>query len=119
MWLLAGGEWSASRPGCYPGGKKPPYPFDRRVGELHRRSGRRGEVKILDPIRYTDCAIQAQLYICNIKSLLSGMCIMFYLKLWRRGNLKQDYGNTASFQISIRRRNNCDAIETHMRVERK
>jgi hypothetical protein len=40
---LAGGEWSASRPGRFtPGGKSPRYPLDRRLGGPQSRS-RRGE----------------------------------------------------------------------------
>jgi hypothetical protein len=31
---IVGGEWSASRPGCFiPRGKSSRYPFDRRLGE--------------------------------------------------------------------------------------
>jgi hypothetical protein len=40
---LVGGEWSASR------GKSPQCPLDRRSGGPQSRSGRHGEVKILDP----------------------------------------------------------------------
>jgi hypothetical protein len=58
-------------PAALPPGKEPRYPSDRRLGGLQRRSGRRGEDKILYPTgtqtpapcrpasRYTDCAIQA------------------------------------------------------------
>jgi hypothetical protein len=45
-----GGEWSASRLGCFaPRRKSPRYPLDRKVGGPHSRSGWRGEQKILDP----------------------------------------------------------------------
>jgi hypothetical protein len=74
---LVGGEWSASRPHpLYPRKKCPWYPLDRRLDGPQRCSGRRGEVKILDPTgtqnsdpsvdqpiarRYTDCDIPAPL----------------------------------------------------------
>jgi hypothetical protein len=46
---VAGGEWSASRPGRFtPRGKSPQYPLDRRLGGPQGRSGLRGEEKILD-----------------------------------------------------------------------
>jgi hypothetical protein len=67
---LAGGEWSASRPGRFTPGESPRYPLNRRLGEPQNRSGRFGEEKILDPSgiriptprsssRYTDYAIPA------------------------------------------------------------
>jgi hypothetical protein len=55
----------------YPREKSPRYPLDRRLGGPQSRSGRFGEVKIIDPTgtrtptpqssnsRYTDCAIPA------------------------------------------------------------
>jgi hypothetical protein len=44
---LAGGEWSASRPGRFtPGGNNPRYPLDRRLGGPQSRSGRRREMKV-------------------------------------------------------------------------
>jgi hypothetical protein len=43
---LAGGEWSASCPGRFTPGER-----DRRLGGPQSRSGRRGDVKILDPTR--------------------------------------------------------------------
>jgi hypothetical protein len=47
---LVGGEWSATRYGCFnPQGNNPQYLFDRRLGEPQSRSGRRGQEKILDP----------------------------------------------------------------------
>jgi hypothetical protein len=47
---LVGGEWSASRTGCFTsGGKSRQYPLDRRLGGLQSRSGRLGEKKILNP----------------------------------------------------------------------
>jgi hypothetical protein len=70
---LVGGEWSASRPGRFtPRGKSPRYPLDRKLDGPQSRSGRHGEVKILDPTgtrtptprsasRYTDCAIPAHM----------------------------------------------------------
>jgi hypothetical protein len=46
---LAGGEWSASRPGRFtPEKKRPWYPLDRRLGGHKTQYGRRGEEKILD-----------------------------------------------------------------------
>jgi hypothetical protein len=45
---LAGGEWSASRPGYFTSGKEPRYPSDRRLGGPQSRSGRLGEETILD-----------------------------------------------------------------------
>jgi hypothetical protein len=48
---LVGGEWSASRPGCFtPGERAPLYPLDRRLGGPQSWSGRH-EVKILAPTR--------------------------------------------------------------------
>jgi hypothetical protein len=48
---LAGGQWSASRPGRFTrGGKRPRYPLDRRLGGPQSRSGRFGEENILDTI---------------------------------------------------------------------
>jgi hypothetical protein len=45
--VLAGGKWSASRPGRFtPGETAPPYPLDRRLGGPQYRSGRSGEEKI-------------------------------------------------------------------------
>jgi hypothetical protein len=47
---LAGGEWSALRPGRFTSGEKSlRYPLDRSLGGPQNRSGRRGEEKILDP----------------------------------------------------------------------
>jgi hypothetical protein len=47
---LAGGKWSASRPGRFtPRGRKPGYPLDRRLGGPQKKSERHGEEKILDP----------------------------------------------------------------------
>jgi hypothetical protein len=50
--VLAGGEWSASRPDRFtPGEKSPRYPLDKRLGGPQNRygsSGRCGEEKILD-----------------------------------------------------------------------
>jgi hypothetical protein len=47
---LAGGEWSASRPGpLYPRGNRPRYPLDRRLGGPQSLAGQCGEEKILDP----------------------------------------------------------------------
>jgi hypothetical protein len=44
--VLDGGEWSASRPGCFtPQGKSPWYALDRRLGGSQNRSGRGGEEK--------------------------------------------------------------------------
>jgi hypothetical protein len=51
---LVGIEWSASRPDrSNPGENSPPYPLDRRLGELQIWFGRRGEEKILDPTGVT------------------------------------------------------------------
>jgi hypothetical protein len=47
---LAEDECSALRNGLlYPLGKSPMYPLDRRLGGFQSRSGRQGEVNILDP----------------------------------------------------------------------
>jgi hypothetical protein len=47
--VLAGVEWSASRPGpLYLRGKSPRYQLDRMLGGPQSRSGKRGEEKILD-----------------------------------------------------------------------
>jgi hypothetical protein len=46
---LAGGEWSASRPGRFTPGKEPRYSLDRRLDGPQSRYGRRGEEKIPDP----------------------------------------------------------------------
>jgi hypothetical protein len=40
---LYGGEWSASRPGCFTPRESPWYPLDRRLGGLQSRSGHGGE----------------------------------------------------------------------------
>jgi hypothetical protein len=46
---LAGGKCSASRSGLFtPRGKGTRYPLDRRLGGPQSRSGRYGEMKILD-----------------------------------------------------------------------
>jgi hypothetical protein len=45
-----GGEWSASRPGCFTPGKSPWYPLDRRLGGSQGRSGRGGEEKNSQPL---------------------------------------------------------------------
>jgi hypothetical protein len=66
-----GGEWSASRSGSLPLGKKPKYPLDRRLGGPQRRSRSYGAKKYVTPTenltpavhptarRYTDRAIPA------------------------------------------------------------
>jgi hypothetical protein len=46
---LVGDEWSASRLGRFNHGERSLYPKDRRLGGPQSRSGRYGEVKILDP----------------------------------------------------------------------
>jgi hypothetical protein len=67
---VAGGEWSASRPGE----RAPGYPLDRMLGGPQSRSGRRGEnywpyrgsnsdTSVVQSVssRYTDYAILAQI----------------------------------------------------------
>jgi hypothetical protein len=46
---LAGGEWSASRPGHFIQEKKSQCLLDGTLAGLQSRPGRRGEQKILDP----------------------------------------------------------------------
>jgi hypothetical protein len=47
---LVGGEWSSSHPGSFATGERSSrYPLDKRLGGPQSRSGRCGEVKILDP----------------------------------------------------------------------
>jgi hypothetical protein len=66
--VLVEREWSASRSCRFtPRGKSPRYPLARKLDGLQSRSGRHGEVKILDPIGtrkpvascYTDWAVPA------------------------------------------------------------
>jgi hypothetical protein len=46
---LDGGEWSASRPGCFTPREKPPLLTVRRLGGPQNRSGRSGEEKNSQP----------------------------------------------------------------------